>query len=602
MLHNILIYKQPETNVSIDLFVLKQHFALTYVNNTHEACNVLAHKKIALMLFLLDSVDISIVETVQMLNTHLKKNDIPLFLIAHTYDTHVIEPLLKEHVKEFFTAPLLPPILLSKINFWIALQKKKQEEVYTQKLLHEYKDAVDHSVIVSKTDTKGLITFANEKFCQMSGYPLYELLGKSHNIVRHPDMPSHVFAELWKEILQGKSWRGIVKNKRKDVSAYWVNSMIYPIIDINGEIVEFISIRTDITELQEMKEHLRDQLKISENNFEAVYHRSKQYEEAINESTILSRTDLEGKITYANHRFYTITGYDEGDIIGQTHKCLHHPDTPKKVISSMWKTIKEGRVWKGILKNWRKDKIPFWTDTTIFPIQDKAGKIVEYMAIRNDITEIITLYKEIEATQEEVIYRMGEIVESRSKETHNHVRRVVEYSKLLALKCGIDNKEAQLIASASAMHDIGKVGISDAILLKPSSLNEEEWAIMHTHCLLGYNVLASSERPLFKAAAIIAKEHHEKYNGKGYPNKLSGNTIHLYARIVAIADVFDALSSDRTYKKAWPLEKIIALFKEERGEHFDPFLVDLFLKHVDEFVAIQELYADTSAPQTHPIS
>ena len=160
----------------------------------------------------------------------------------------------------------------------------------------------------------------------------------------------------------------------------------------------------------------------------------------------------------------------------------------------------------------------------------------------------------------------------------------------------------EIIYQSSPLHDIGKVGISDAILLKPSSLNEKEWAIMHTHCLLGYNVLASSERPLFKAAAIIAKEHHEKYNGKGYPNKLSGNTIHLYARIVAIADVFDALSSDRTYKKAWPLEKIIALFKEERGEHFDPFLVDLFLKHVDEFVAIQELYADTSAPQTHPIS
>ncbi len=602
MLHNILIFNQSKTEVFIDLPALEKHFATTCVHSIDEVCNILSHAKISLMLLLVDTCDTSSLETIKEMYPFLKKNDTSLFVVAQTYDTLLIESLLKEYVKECFTTPLLTPLLLFKINFWIALQKKAQEEVYTQKLLHEYKDAVDHSVIVSKTDTKGLITFANEKFCQMSGYALYELLGKSHNIVRHPDMPSYVFAELWKEILQGKPWRGIVKNKRKDGSAYWVNSMIYPIIDINGEIVEFISIRTDITELQEMKEHLRDQLKISENNFEAVYHRSKQYEEAINESTILSRTDLEGEITYANHRFYTITGYNEGDIIGQTHKCLHHPDTPKKVISLMWKTIKEGHVWKGILKNRRKDKTPFWTDTTIFPIQDKEGKIIEYMAIRNDITEIITLYKEIEATQEEVIYRMGEIVESRSKETHNHVRRVVEYSKLLALKCGIESKEAQLIASASAMHDIGKVGISDAILLKPSSLNEEEWAIMHTHCLLGYNVLASSERPLFKAAAIIAKEHHEKYNGKGYPNKLSGNAIHLYARIVAIADVFDALGSDRTYKKAWPLEKIIALFKEERGEHFDPFLVDLFLKHVDEFVAIQELYADTSAPQTHPIS
>lgn len=206
--------------------------------------------------------------------------------------------------------------------------------------------------------------------------------------------------------------------------------------------------------------------------------------------------------------------------------------------------------------------------------------------------ENIYLNEELEKTQREIIFTMGEIAETRSKETGFHVKRVAEYSKLLALKSGFSDEEAEMLRLASPMHDVGKVGIPDTILNKPGKLSDEEYELMKVHSKLGYDMLKHSNREILNAAAIIALEHHEKYNGRGYPNGKKGEDIHMYGRIVAIADVFDALGTERVYKKAWELDRIVNLFKEERGEHFDPKLVDIFLEHLDEFVAIKDRYND----------
>lgn len=209
--------------------------------------------------------------------------------------------------------------------------------------------------------------------------------------------------------------------------------------------------------------------------------------------------------------------------------------------------------------------------------------------------EITALNKEIEDTQREVVFTMGSIGESRSKETGNHVRRVAEYSKLLALYYGLAEEEAEMLKQASPMHDIGKVAIPDAILNKSGRFDDEERRIMDTHAELGYDMLKHSQRPLLQTAAIVAYEHHEKWDGSGYPRGLKEEQIHIYGRITALADVFDALGSDRVYKKAWTDEKIFALFKEERGKHFDPGLIDIFFAHLDEFLAIRERLRDVSA-------
>ena len=209
-----------------------------------------------------------------------------------------------------------------------------------------------------------------------------------------------------------------------------------------------------------------------------------------------------------------------------------------------------------------------------------------------DATDMLELQKEIISTQKEIVYKMGEIGETRSKETGNHVKRVAEYSYLLATLAGIEKEKAETLKIASPMHDIGKVGIPDSILKKPSELNDEEWKIMKTHSKLGYNLLKHSERPIIKAASIVAKEHHEKWDGSGYPLGLSGGEIHIFGRITAIADVFDALGSNRVYKKAWELDRILDFFKDESGKHFDPNLVELFLENLDKFLIIRDKFKD----------
>jgi response regulator RpfG family c-di-GMP phosphodiesterase len=203
-----------------------------------------------------------------------------------------------------------------------------------------------------------------------------------------------------------------------------------------------------------------------------------------------------------------------------------------------------------------------------------------------------SLEKEIEDTQKEVVFTMGAIGESRSKETGNHVRRVAEYSKLLALLAGIDMKNAELLKQASPMHDIGKVAIPDNILNKPARHTFNEFEIMKTHATIGYEMLKHSQRPLLQMAAIVALEHHEKWDGSGYPRGLKGEDINIYGRITAIADVYDALGSHRAYKEAWDDERIYALFREEQGKHFDPNLVNLFFDNIDEFLIIREKFKD----------
>lgn len=222
----------------------------------------------------------------------------------------------------------------------------------------------------------------------------------------------------------------------------------------------------------------------------------------------------------------------------------------------------------------------------------KAFEDSQQIIIDNALAELKMLNKEIIETQKEVVFTMGSIGETRSKETGQHVKRVAEYSRLFALLSGLDEYEADLIAMASPMHDIGKVGIPDAILNKKGRLTEEEFEVMKTHVDIGYDMLKHSERPILRTAAIIALEHHEKWDGSGYPRKLDGNNIHLYGRITALADVFDALGSDRCYKKAWEDDKIFELLKDQSGKHFDPVLVDMFFDNLESFFEVREKYRD----------
>lgn len=207
------------------------------------------------------------------------------------------------------------------------------------------------------------------------------------------------------------------------------------------------------------------------------------------------------------------------------------------------------------------------------------------IAIAFDNLEMINT---LDATQRELLQRLGEAVESRSQETGNHVRRVAELSWILARAAGMDEREADVIRQASPLHDVGKVGIPDDILHKPGKLNPEEWEQMKTHVDIGEKLLGGSDLRVIRCAASIAGNHHERWDGQGYPRGLKGGDIPLEARITSIADVFDALSSVRCYKPAWPREEVFAYFQAQRGQQFDPTLVDLLFQNIP---AIDDLYA-----------
>ena len=317
-----------------------------------------------------------------------------------------------------------------------------------------------------------------------------------------------------------------------------------------------------------------------------------QYKQIIDKSMLVSKTDLKGNITYVNEAFVEVSGFKEEELLGKSHNIVRHLEMPKDAFKDMWKTIKEKKMWQGEVKNLKKNGQYYVVQATVMPILDSHGNIVEYISIRKDITKEYDLQKEIEETQKEVVFTMGAIGETRSKETGNHVKRVAEYSRTLAKCLGLSDEKVTLLADASPMHDIGKVAINDNILHKPGKLTDDEFVIMRTHAELGYKMLAHSNRPLLKTAAKIALEHHERWDGNGYPRHLKGEEISIEGRITAIADVFDALGSDRVYKQAWEDEKIFQYIKDEKGKQFDPCIVDAFFDNLDEILQIRERFRD----------
>jgi len=197
------------------------------------------------------------------------------------------------------------------------------------------------------------------------------------------------------------------------------------------------------------------------------------------------------------------------------------------------------------------------------------------------------LLSELEKNQKEIIYILAELTETISDETGKHIKRVADISRLLAFyHPAISEDDVNTIHCSAPMHDIGKVAVDPNILHKPSSLTPEEFEIMKTHTSLAHSFLKNSDRKIIKAADIIAMQHHEKWDGSGYPSGLAGENIHIYGRIVAIADVFDALTHKRVYKDSWTPEDATAYIQKNAGTHFDPYLVDIFMEHVEEFVAL----------------
>ncbi len=221
----------------------------------------------------------------------------------------------------------------------------------------------------------------------------------------------------------------------------------------------------------------------------------------------------------------------------------------------------------------------------------------KYSAELEDLVEKRTMElhragKKVRRSREETILSLSRAAEFRDDETAQHTVRMSHYCKLLANKAGLQEKECERIRVASPLHDVGKLGVPDAILLKPDRLTPDEFEQIKKHTTIGYRIFSDMESGLLKLGAEIAFTHHEKYDGSGYPHGLAEKNIPLVGRIAAICDVFDALTSDRVYKKAMGVEKAVEIMRKESGSHFDPELLTLFLDSLDEVLEIKEAFAD----------
>jgi len=237
------------------------------------------------------------------------------------------------------------------------------------------------------------------------------------------------------------------------------------------------------------------------------------------------------------------------------------------------------------------DKIEFMARVNnMLQLNDSRKKLADRAAWLAD--EVRKATEEIRSRERETVVRLSKAAEYRDPETGAHILRMAHYSELIAKGMGLSQAQQELLLEAAPMHDIGKVGIADNILLKPGRLTAEEFEVMKHHALFGYEILKGSSSEVLKAGAEIARGHHEKFDGTGYPCGLAGDDIPIFSRIVAVADVFDALTSERPYKKAWSLERASQHIRAGAGTHFDPRCVEVFFANWDAVMEIRERFAD----------
>ncbi|WP_051591270.1 PAS domain S-box protein [Bacillus sp. UNC438CL73TsuS30] len=344
------------------------------------------------------------------------------------------------------------------------ISKRKQAEQDLLDSLKEVRDitfALDQSSIVAITDEKGRITTVNDKFCEISKYQRNELIGQDHRILNSGYHSKEFFKELWKKIGQGNVWKGEICNRAKDGSNYWVDTTIVPFLNENGKPYQYVAIRTDISNRKKAEEHLKQMVK---ENTDIKF--------ALDQSSIVAFTDAQGKITSVNDKFCEISKYSREEIIGKDHNILNSGFHSKEYFKSLWKTIGEGNVWKGEIRNKAKDGSHYWVDTTIIPFLNDQGKPYQYLAIRNDITE--------RKRTEEVLHRqdklaaVGQLAAGVAHEIRNPLTSMRGYAEFLQLDETDPERLEFLNIILDEIERVNTIVEDFMVLAKPKAVELEE--------------------------------------------------------------------------------------------------------------------------------
>lgn len=303
----------------------------------------------------------------------------------------------------------------------------------------------------------------------------------------------------------------------------------------------------------------------------------------VDEVFYISTTDLKGNITSINNNLLEKMGYTKKEVMGRTHSFLLPDEYEPKIFEDLWTTIARGQTWTGLIENVSKRGEIVFFYTIIRKLNPK-----EYISIRTDVTCAVNDNIQMYETHKEMFTTISNIVNAHINFSSAKALRISEWSYHLALEMGLGMKVARDLRLTAPMHDIGKIGIPQSILGKPTRLTESEYKLVQQHTVKGARFFKESDSFLHKMVVIIAEQHHEKWDGSGYPKGLKGEEIHIWARVVAIIDVFDSLRMDKDYRKAWSYEKITEHFKAESGKSFDPEVVRIFLENLPLFEEIEK--------------
>jgi PAS domain S-box-containing protein len=368
-----------------------------------------------------------------------------------------------------------------------------------------------------------------------------------------------------------REFRGVFGLTRPDGEVRKVETRGRVERDAKGRVVRIYGAAQDITERVQAEQELRIRGEILD-----------QVEAGV------VTLDLERRITNWNRGAENLYGWTREEVIGRPARELSL--IPEDSVVGARATTEQALAGKTIaveLMIRRKDGGRIQVRTTISPVRDREGALVGFVGVSMDITDQKRHQAELERSRRETIHRLARAMETRDRDTGGHIERIGEWTAMIGQHLGLDPERVELLRVASPMHDVGKIGISDNVLRKPGKLTPEERAEMERHVEIGHRILAGSGIEVLELAAEIALTHHEWWDGSGYPRGLSRSEIPLSGRIVAVADVFDALTTDRVYRPAMPIDQAIELMRSERGTHFDPEVLDVLLEDVPAFAAIQ---------------
>ena len=299
------------------------------------------------------------------------------------------------------------------------------------------------------------------------------------------------------------------------------------------------------------------------------------------ETAAVVALDVDGTVTHWNHGAELMYGWTSPEVLGRPVDDLDLFAFNARVWRDRAANLRQGTSWKGEVEIRRKDgtAVPAFLSSSV--VTDEAGEIMGYVGVSVDLTGAKRAEAELRRSREETIHRLSRAVEMRDMDTGGHIVRIAEYAAEIARRLGLRSDRIELIRIASPMHDVGKLGIADHILRKRDALDTDELREMRRHTTIGYEILSGTGADVLEMAATIALTHHEWFDGSGYPRELAGEQIPLEGRIVAVADVYDALTSDRVYRKAFSHENAVEMMRAERGTHFDPEPLDAMLEILD---------------------